>query len=254
MSDSYPQSALREWRAHMGHPATLVAILGVGLVLGVAGPFGTDVRLALLPRIAYWLITVLLTYSVGTLCDAMLKRPLARFGFWVHLAVTALATGVAILLVLLVVNYIVYGWLPDRDSLPAFLGTNFAIAIIVSVVLATVHRQSTPAEVVSNPVRILDRLPLDKRGPLVALSVEDHYVRVQTTHAEDLILMRLSDAIQEVGDTKGTQVHRSHWAAFEHVTTARREGDRAILTMRTGTDIPVSRANVAKIKEAGLLP
>ena len=238
----------------MGHPATLVAILGVGLVLGVAGPFGTDVRLTLLSRIAYWLITVLLTYSAGTLCDALLKSPLARFGFWVHLAVTALATGVSILLVLLMINYIVYGWLPDRDSLPAFLGTNFAIAIIVSVVLAITRRQATPAEVVSNPVRILDRLPLDKRGPLVALSVEDHYVRVQTTQAEELILLRLSDAINEVGDTKGAQVHRSHWAAFDHVTAARREGDRAILTMGTGKEIPVSRANVAKIKEAGLLP
>ena len=238
----------------MGHPATLVAILGVGLVLGVAGPFGTDVRLTLLPRIAYWLITVLLTYSAGTLCDALLKSPLARFGFWVHLAVTALATGVSILLVLLMINYIVYGWLPDRDSLPVFLGTNFAIAIIVSVVLAIIRRQATPAEVVSNPVRILDRLPLDKRGPLVALSVEDHYVRVQTTQAEELILLRLSDAINEVGDTKGAQVHRSHWAAFDHVTAARREGDRAILTMGTGKEIPVSRANVAKIKEAGLLP
>jgi DNA-binding LytR/AlgR family response regulator len=89
---------------------------------------------------------------------------------------------------------------------------------------------------------------------LVALTVEDHYVRVRTTQAESMLLMRLSDAIREVGDTPGARVHRSHWVAFAQVRSAVRKGDRVLLTMVTGDQIPVSRANVARIKEAGLLP
>jgi len=71
---------------------------------------------------------------------------------------------------------------------------------------------------------------------------------------ESLVLLRLSDAIREVGDTAGAQVHRSHWVAWDAITAARREGDRAILTLKTGTEIPVSRANLGKIKDAGFLP
>ena len=66
--------------------------------------------------------------------------------------------------------------------------------------------------------------------------------------------MRLSDAVKEVGPNPGAQVHRSHWVSFDQVENVRRTSDRAILTMRSGAEIPVSRANLPKIKEAGLLP
>jgi DNA-binding LytR/AlgR family response regulator len=69
-----------------------------------------------------------------------------------------------------------------------------------------------------------------------------------------MILMRLADAIKEVGQTAGLQVHRSHWVAAAAVTSAKRTGDRAILTMSHGADIPVSRTYIPAIKEAGLLP
>ncbi|MDR9427029.1 MAG: hypothetical protein RI538_08240 [Salibaculum sp.] len=52
-------------------------------------------------------------------------------------------------------------------------------------------------------------------------------------------LMRLADAMREVGDTRGAQVHRVHLVAFDQVRAARREGDRT---------------NLPKVKEAGLLP
>ncbi|MGB1209445.1 MAG: LytTR family DNA-binding domain-containing protein, partial [Paracoccaceae bacterium] len=63
-----------------------------------------------------------------------------------------------------------------------------------------------------------------------------------------------ADAIREVGTTPGLQVHRSHWVALSAITAARRDKDRAILTLCSGDDIPVSRANIPKVKEAGLLP
>jgi DNA-binding LytR/AlgR family response regulator len=100
----------------------------------------------------------------------------------------------------------------------------------------------------------LDRLALAKRGTLIALSVEDHYVRVRTDRGEAMVLMRLSDAIGETAPVKGLRVHRSHWVALDAVVAAKRRGDGAILTMAAGPEIPVSRANVAAIRDAGLLP
>ena len=43
--------------------------------------------------------------------------------------------------------------------------------------------------------------------------MEDHYVRVFTDAGESLILLRLSDAMAEVRDVPGLQIHRSHWVA-----------------------------------------
>ena len=100
----------------------------------------------------------------------------------------------------------------------------------------------------------LGRLPLAKRGPLVSLSVEDHYVRIRTRQGEEMVLMRLADAVRETRGVVGLQVHRSHWVALDQVRGAARRGDGAVLTMSTGPDIPVSRANVAAIRDAGLLP
>ena len=79
-------------------------------------------------------------------------------------------------------------------------------------------------------------------------------LRVATSTGTDLILMRLSDAMDETGDVAGMQVHRSHWVATGEVTAARRDGARAILTLSDGRDIPVSRTYVPAVKEAGLLP
>ncbi len=256
MSDGHPQSALRQWRNHMGHPATLIVLLGVATVLGVAGPFGTDERLNLLQRLAYWCVTVCATYALGVLCDAAVRGAFSRSGFAVQLALSAVLTGISICAAVFIINLIVFGWVMDGVALTSFVASTFVIAAIVTIVLGVVrqHGQSTPQVVAPAPPKLLSRLPLEKRAALVALSVEDHYVRVQTLKGEELVLMRLSDAIGEVGDTLGGQVHRSHWAAFGQITSARRAGDRALLTMTTGAEIPVSRANIAMIKEAGLLP
>lgn len=241
----------------MGQPATLVIAGGSGAVLALAGPFGTDQLLGLVARLAYWLGLVFATYSAGVLVGAVLRPKLAGQKLWQQVLAVGSATALAISGLVLVVNWLVFGWLPSGTEWAEFLGTLFVITLIVTAAInvAAEHlRAPTPADASASLPPILERLPLDKRGALVALSVEDHYVRVHTTKGEELLLMRLSDAMREVGPTQGDQVHRSHWAAFGQVTAARREGDRAILTMRGGAELPVSRANVPKIKEAGLLP
>ena len=108
------------------------------------------------------------------------------------------------------------------------------------------------AEVVTLP-RIVARLEDGLRGPLVALSVRDHYVDVQTTLGRGTVLMRLGDAVEEVGPVPGAQVHRSHWVAWDQVIGVEREQGRLFLRMAAGPNIPVSRNNRDRLVERGLI-
>ncbi len=97
------------------------------------------------------------------------------------------------------------------------------------------------------------RLPQRIGQDLVHVSVEDHYVHAVTTAGREMILMRFRDALAELEMLDGLQVHRSHWVAAAHVITARREGSKTVLQLDNGTEIPVSRAFRAAIRQRGWL-
>lgn len=251
MINRLSQLALREWRAEFAKPATVPALVGVAVLLTIMGPFDTNALLRPLPRFGYWLVLAFSTYSVGTIATVWVRHMMPEAGRWATLVVTALSVGIAVSAVVLALNAAAFGYWPT----PRVLGYSVANIMGISAVITYLLSLAEPAAPAAptGPAPILGRLPAEKRGPLKALSVEDHYTRVTTTKGEHLVLMRLSDAIREVGDTDGAQVHRSHWVAFAAIASARRDKDRAILTLDTGTDIPVSRANVAKVKDAGFL-
>ena len=247
VNDTSPQSTLRELRDHLAQPLALMLMGGLAMILTLILPQRADSAPL---RFVFWMLVVVLTYAVGCLAYGFADRRYASRAM--RIAVGAALTGTGATLVVLGLGWIILSDLPAGRDLVWAMSNIAAIAVIISVMLHLLYDQPTPPA----PQRclLLDRLPLDKRGALVALSVEDHYVRVRTTKGEDVLLMRLSDAIRETGGLRGLQVHRSHWVALDHVTAARRKGDGAVLTLRTGPDIPVSRANLPAIKEAGLLP
>ncbi len=243
----------------MSNPITWVALMGTAAILSLLGPFGTDQTLGLIHRLLYWIVTVTLTFGFGALSNEIIRHWMSKAPIALIIAVAGCVTGLGICLIVMVINWIVFDFVPPLNEWPTFFGTVMAISYIVTGALyyAGLRRGEAAAPAATatpKPVALLDRIPLEKRGRLVALSVEDHYVRIATTKGTEMVLMRLSDAIRETGDTAGAQVHRSHWIAFAQVRAVRREGDRAILTMSNDSEIPVSRANIAKIKEAGLLP
>ena len=95
---------------------------------------------------------------------------------------------------------------------------------------------------------MLARLKPENRAPILRLSAEDHYTLTVTSRGRELILIRFSDALSELGDTVGTQIHRSHWiarAAFEALVT--REG-KLLARLKDGTELPVSRSFAGEVK------
>jgi DNA-binding LytR/AlgR family response regulator len=68
---------------------------------------------------------------------------------------------------------------------------------------------------------------------------------------QDLILMRLSDAVSELEGLEGAQTHRSWWVAKDAVTGAERGDGRATLTLKDGSEVPVSRAYARTLRAEG---
>ena len=112
-----------------------------------------------------------------------------------------------------------------------------------------------PATIPKPPAAIpfLDRLPPELGSDLLALEMEDHYVRAHTTLGSDLVLMRLRDAVAELSGLEGAQVHRSWWVARAAVEDVRREGRNIRLVLPDGLEAPVSRARIEELKAAGWL-
>lgn len=258
MNTTAPQSALREWRDHMTTPVRAAALLGAAVVLTLMGPFNTDDAMRALPRLAYWICVVGISYSIGYVGKVIADRltmGTASQGVRYKIPnalIAATITSIGVLATIHLLNGLAIGYWASGVELAIIAGNVFVISSIITLVFHVADH--TNANDSATPPPLLDRIAFDKRGPLVSLTVEDHYVRIRTIKGEDLVLIRLADAIREVGETGGIQVHRSHWIATAHVKTATRKGDGAVLSMSHGPDIPVSRANVSKLKEAGLLP
>lgn len=251
MKEGLTQLTLRQMRAQFSQPGLWAALVGVGVILALAGAFGTGGILRPFGLGLYWICVVIVTFAAGSLVSIALGQILGPRPLPLRIAVIGCAIGAVVCVILIALNTLLFGpFLEDWRAALTFCASVFASAIVVSGVLEFVSSRTAPAPAESPA--LLDRLPFEKRGPLVALSVEDHYVRIRTTRGEEMVLLRLADAMREAGEG-GLQVHRSHWVARAQITAARREGDRAILTMSTGQEIPVSRRYVPTLKDEGLL-
>jgi LytTr DNA-binding domain len=260
------QLALRELQATFTSPRALAAMAAIAAVLGLSGPFGTFAAMETVRRLVYWLAVVVLTYGVGrTVASFVAARIGDRLGDRrLRLLVASLACGVAVTLVVLVINEIAFG---DTGLPPLLLWLDCTLISIAVLGVVAMVEPPAPRAVESasssaalpepggpgEPPAIIARLPLPQRGRLLALSVKDHYVEVITDRGRALVLTRLSDAIREAVPTVGLQIHRSHWVAIEAVERVGRSGGRLFVEIRGGERLPISRGFLPAARAAGLL-
>lgn len=243
MNSAHLQLTLRELRAGFQRRNTLAALMGIAVMMGVSGPFATITAFELLPRMAYWAVVVPLTYGAG-MFGSLMVRP--WLGKW-HLAGQAFGSAIMVSGALGLVHAVIGMHFDLRDAVLGFAAI-YTICLTIEGVAAAFQSDKAQAPA------ILTRLPLDKRGDLITLQVQDHYVAVTTTKGRSLILMRLSDAIAESAPIRGLQIHRSYWVALDHIQSARRTGDAAVVVLRSGEELPVARPRLRSVQEAGLLP
>ena len=230
-------------------PKVLGGIVIAAVLLGVSGPFQTYEAFALPARLAYWLLICTLTlaagFFAGTYVEAVLERRLSE---WPRFIFSSIATAIAVVVTVFLVNLLSASTpLPGPEAMLLLGGYVSIVSFAVSAAFKLFGVKQLP-----KTATLLARLPLEKRGPLISLSVQDHYTEVTTSKGTHLVLIRLSDAIAEAGE--GLQIHRSHWVALKAIAKVRRQSGKVELTTANGTVLPVSRSYLPAVKAAGLLP
>jgi DNA-binding LytR/AlgR family response regulator len=135
--------------------------------------------------------------------------------------------------------------------LPTTLATSAFFCLWAAHARARRLERAAPAAP-ARPAKFLQRLPPKLRGAeLWAVQAEDHYLRLHTSLGQDLLLMRLSDAVAELDGLEGARTHRSWWIARDAIADVRRADGRATLTLKDGTRAPVSRSHARALRDRG---
>lgn len=266
-------------REHMAQTAgRLMLPIGVGLVLGLIGPFGTFDLLPTIPRMAYWLAVVSVNWL---LTDAIVRRvdwlvshrmPVPRLllpllGAAVAsvpaTAVVATANGLSgigwpsdvillfgqVLILLTAICLPVYTW----EDLQERLGPANGLATSTAD-RADEHNETdeaAQASVERSGISLFTaRLKEPIRGHLLCLEMQDHYLVVHSTGGTEMILCRMEDAAREL-EGIGYRVHRSWWVAKGAVTAVERDGQRMLLRLADDRLVPVGRSYRPNVRAAG---
>lgn len=252
----------------------IAVLLAIGAVLGILAPLGTG-YMSLPARMAYWMLMAVAGYLFYKPIGAIVLRlgPKLDLPAWFLWCAAVLIASLPMAILVWFVN-------ADRGPVPipaldVALTHYFAVAVVGAVITmmfnllpATRNANSaetaimdspaplpdtreTPAVSEPPPSSFLDRLPAEIGTDLIALEMEDHYVRAHTGLGSELVLMRMRDAVAELDGIEGEQVHRSWWVARGAVADVKREGRNVRLVLDNGIEAPVSRANLSVLKHRG---
>lgn len=250
----------------------LAVMIAIGAGLAALGPFGTFALGSFGARLAYWIPAALLCYAIF--------RPFTLAAIYVarRLELPELPTlTVGILMAAAPGTFaIAYmgGYRPGNEGNFEELFQLYVqvglVGVLVTLVFFMLEREpgiateditETPfsaraALAEDEPVHFspfLDRLPAEWRGRLVALQMEDHYIRAHGPGTSTLILLRMDDAEAELIGIDGLRVHRSWWVARWAIKKTLRDGRRTKLQLHGGLEAPVARERIAALRKAGFL-
>jgi hypothetical protein len=121
---------------------------------------------------------------------------------------------------------------------------------ILSVLLVPDRDRPATMPQADMPGGLFARLPPDLGRDIIALQAQDHYVQVTSTRGSDLVLMRMSDAVDDLKAFDGMQIHRSWWINLGHVSHLAKDAGRVRLVLDNGLVVPVPRSRQADLRRA----
>ena len=254
------------------------------------GPFGTYEALETPARALYWFTVIGLIWLQSDLVTRFLERALAGRLPRPNLTIPAIAALIVALPATAVVIVVTQLMMPGvQISLGQTLWQVFVVILVFSLAFnnlggatseAAAEGEALEAERRMEEARLREeaglredaramprndanipppapdtrfrrRFPAGLTGRLLCLEMEDHYLRIHTDKGSDIILMRMSDAEEELSDVEGLRVHRSWWVAREAVTGVKRDGTRLLLQLENGLEIPVGKTYRGALRDAG---
>ncbi|GAB4064884.1 LytTR family DNA-binding domain-containing protein [Ancylobacter sonchi] len=235
--------------------------LGLSPVFAWVRPFGVDEQ-TFFARLGYWSGLLVCWFMLMAALEMLVANrpffrnlsPSAR-----RMAIIGIAAFPMIIVAGIATNAL-SGW---QASVYQVVELYWQIALVGSIVTLVAKAvlpwrtepampEAPPQELVPSVPEAMSplvaRLPLDVRGRILCLEMEDHYVRVHTDRGAALVLMRLSDAMNEAHPVKGRQVHRSWWVSDEAVEEFERVGRTGMLHLRNGSRAPVSQRYLRSVE------
>ncbi len=253
----------------------LAVSVGLGVVFAALGPEGSGDRGPVL-TLLQWQAQTMIPMSACVLGHLALHRSAAfdRLNPWAKLLISGglgafLFSPVAYGIDLLLgespgpgASHL-DGWLDELGSVSApivlsWVAVNAPFQLGYSFRRADVDTSAAPPEPPTPPTLppaeppgepfFMSLLPTARRGEVLHMKSELHYLSVATRKGRSLILYTLRDAILELPPDVGVQTHRSYWANLAHVKELKTDGRLATLTMSDGATVPVSRTKVRDLK------
>lgn len=231
--------------------------LALGLTFAWFGVYETG-EIPFAARVGYW------TFLMGVgVVSSIVATPLV-FDKWmprahvaIRIIVVAAIVSVPVTICIVVIELVDGTLLPPEWWLPQY-GYVIAVSILMTTGAWVVERLTAkplappPAQPGAGAPAFLDRLPVRLRSAeLYAIELEDHYLRVHTSAGQELILLRLADAVRELAGVEGLQTHRSWWVAKQGLADVVKGDGRLVLKLKSGAEAPVSRTYAKAVKEAG---
>ncbi|UJF23386.1 LytTR family DNA-binding domain-containing protein [Shewanella sp. OMA3-2] len=253
----------------------LLVVVLIGLFIGFMRPFGMD-QYTLFLSMSYWVFTCLCGYLIYMPLISVGHKYLAKSVTtpWHRVAISSL---LASLVMSLIVPFI--GWLFFDHTLQ--LNHHFLLALPNTLVIGSIitftsmlqnhlHHQKQQLElsklVIEQSKKVIEQhqqsqdvntiqieqfmalLPLEKRGQLLCLEMDDHYLKVHTDKGQHMLLMRLKDALVQLEGFPGLQTHRSWWVANQAVVSVSKENRKMSLLLSNHLEVPVSRTFAEAVK------
>jgi hypothetical protein len=223
----------------------LLSMPVIGAVIGVMGPFESYGTMGFGERVGHFALCVTLIGAMVMTSSYYIARRFFQgyWPVWVALCLDLLLTIPGAVIILGSLSLFAPDSLGEIHPLD-LLWQNLVmmLAFRASSLLVSWRRVREGPQAASSleqkpsPDEIARRMPFGLRGEsILALSSEDHYLRVHTPRGEALILMALSHAVPLMDD--GFLVHRSHWVAREAIKSANSTSVKLV----TGLSVPISR-------------
>jgi len=257
-------------------------LIAAGLVMGLIGPYDSSEQPNIFIRFFYWISLI----GAGSLISGPLARLVfmqgeefqvnsaLAFGYFcvaISLAVFPMVIGYEVLLDIFygngqvtrsyIIGFLSAGPFDTIENIPLIYLLWFAQVLIITLMvfgvttllLDKLYKQPEDDVLLPLGSRFLNRLPTDIGVDLICLSMEDHYIRVHTKLGSAMILMRMADAVAELADYPGMQVHRSWWVAINAIRHITKEKRRHVIQLDMGLSAPVSKTYVEGLKAKGYL-
>lgn len=261
MNGTVYQLTLRRWAQVLRNPNFYISFIVVVVCCGLVGPFGTYEAMPLTQRLGLWAILQGVCWTIGFFTIVPLRFALENKGFSKASAFFTACTLSNLLIGPVFISILSMQRGPGYSAPAAVWDIIMAAPIVAAIAYVAIaatdlqvfvrrvdeakiadDAQSAmePAQLSECPVQ--ERLPVNKRGTLLAMVAQDHYVEVITNKGSELLLMRLSDAVDLCKSLHSLRIHRSAWVSSEGVASVKRERRSTKVVLPGGRELPVARS------------